>query len=149
MVELSGEAILKEINIEINDNSKIGIVGRNGCGKTTLLKTIAGEYSITKRDSDEDVFFSVSGKTSIGMLSQMTFSDENRTLLEEIRSAYKEILDIKYELEVAKANMEAQQTEENIKKYTSLLDYFTNFHYNITTRLGCIYGRKKKNFNSR
>ena len=126
IVELSGEAILKEINIEINDNSKIGIVGRNGCGKTTLLKTIAGEYSITKLDSDENTFFAVSGKPNIGMLSQLTFSDENKTLIEEIRSAYDDILKVKFSLEEAQIRMEREQTEENIKEYTSLLDYFTN-----------------------
>ena len=42
VVELSGEPILKHIDFEINDNSKIAVVGRNGCGKTTLLSIIAG-----------------------------------------------------------------------------------------------------------
>ena len=43
VVDLSGEPILKKVNIEINTESKIGIVGRNGCGKTTLLRLIAEE----------------------------------------------------------------------------------------------------------
>ena len=47
-VELSGEPILSSVNIEINDTSKIAVVGRNGCGKTTLLKLISG---ILKPDS--------------------------------------------------------------------------------------------------
>ena len=42
VVDLSGEPILKKVNIEINTESKIGIVGRNGSGKTTLIKTLAG-----------------------------------------------------------------------------------------------------------
>ena len=42
VVELSGEPILKAVNIEINDQSKIAVVGRNGCGKTTLLRLILG-----------------------------------------------------------------------------------------------------------
>lgn len=126
IVELSGERILSNIDFEINDNSRIAVVGRNGCGKTTLLKLIAGEYSIVKSDSDTATFFTVSGKPKIGTLSQMTFSDETMPLVLEIRSAYREILDLKSRLEDAQEKMEADQTEENIKAYTDLLDTFTN-----------------------
>jgi len=122
VVELSGERILDNINIEINDNSRIAVVGRNGCGKTTLLKLIAGEHSIVKLDSDADSFFTVSGKPKIGTLSQMTFRDETMPLVLEIRSAYTEILDLKDRLESAYEKMEAEQSEENIKEYTDLLD---------------------------
>lgn len=126
VVELSGETILKSVNIEINDQSKIAVVGRNGCGKTTLLRLIAGEYDLEKRDSDTDMFYAVSGKPRIGYLSQMTFEDDSRTLLEEVRSAYSEILDLKKQLDTAQALMEENQTPENIKNYTNLLDTFTN-----------------------
>ncbi|MEE1075057.1 MAG: ATP-binding cassette domain-containing protein, partial [Acutalibacteraceae bacterium] len=37
-VDLSGERILSSVNFEVNDSSRIAVVGRNGCGKTTLLK---------------------------------------------------------------------------------------------------------------
>ncbi len=126
IVDLSGERILSSVNFEINDNSRIAVVGRNGCGKTTLLKLIAGEYDIVKNDSDTDSFFTVSGKTKIGTLSQMAFADDCVTLLEEIRSAYTEILDTKQKLDLAQAEMEKSQTEENIKHYTNLLETFTN-----------------------
>lgn len=127
VVELSGETILKSVNIEINDESKIAVVGRNGCGKTTLLKLISGEYTLEKRDSDTDSFFAVSGKPKIGVLSQMAFTDDGITLVEEIRSAYSEILSLKYELEEAQEKMESEQSEENIKNYTVLLDRFTAY----------------------
>ncbi len=126
VVELSGEPILKSVNIEINDQSKIAIVGRNGCGKTTLLKLISGEYSLAKLDSDIDTFFAVSGKVQIGFLSQITFDDYSKTLLEEVRSAYSEILSLKAELEKAQNRMEETQDSEDIKNYTNLLDTFTN-----------------------
>ena len=126
VVELSGEPILKSINMEINDHSHIAVVGRNGCGKTTLLKLIAGEYSIVKLDSDTDSYFTLSSNVKIGMLSQMTFENENATMLDEIRGAYKEILDVKEKLDFAQAKMEANQTEENIKEYTNLLDTLNN-----------------------
>ncbi len=126
VVELSGEPILKSVNIEINDQSKIAVVGRNGCGKTTLLKLISGEHSIVKLDSDQTSFFAKSGNITIGYLSQITFSDCSKTLLEEVRSAYSEILDLKAKLDNAQSVMEADQSPENIKNYTNLLDTFTN-----------------------
>jgi len=126
VVELSGEPILKSVNVEINDQSKIAVVGRNGCGKTTLLKLISGEYSLTRLDSDTDTFFAVSGKPKIGFLSQMTFEDDSRTLVEEVRLAYSEILSLKAQLDSAEILMNQNQTQENIKNYTNLLDTFNN-----------------------
>lgn len=125
-VELSGEPILSAVNIEINDTSKIAVVGRNGCGKTTLLKLISGEYTLAKRDSDQESFIAVSGKPVIGVLSQMTFDDESITLKDEIRKAYSDIIGLKAELDKAQEKMELEQSEENIKGYTALLDLFTN-----------------------
>ncbi len=125
-VELSGEPILSAVNIEINDTSKIAVVGRNGCGKTTLLKLISGEYTLAKRDSDEDSFMAVSGKPVIGVLSQMTFDDESVTLKDEIRKAYSDIIELKEKLDKAQGKMEREQSEENIKSYTVLLDLFNN-----------------------
>ena len=46
-VTLGNNTVLEDINFCVKDNEKIGIVGRNGCGKTTLLKAIVGEYEIT------------------------------------------------------------------------------------------------------
>ena len=126
IVELSGEPILKNINIEINDSSHIAVVGRNGCGKTTLLRLISGEYSLSKSDSDNNSFYTVSGSPKIGVLSQMAFEDDSITLLEEIKDAYSDILSLKNELTVAQEKMEQNQSEENIRVYTNLLDTFTN-----------------------
>ena len=122
-VDLSGEPILTDINMEINKNSKIAVVGRNGCGKTTLLKLIAGEYPLAK-GTENTPTISVSENFNIGILDQMTFSDENRTMVEEIRSAYKEVLEAKSDLDNAQREMEENQSEENIKKYSDLLDRF-------------------------
>ena len=122
-VDLSGQPILTDINMEITTSSKIAVVGRNGCGKTTLLKLISGEYELAK-GLDTNPTVSVSENINIGILNQMTFSDENRTMVEEIRSAYTYILETKAELDIAQSKMEADQTEENIKIYTELLDRF-------------------------
>ena len=69
--------------------------------------------------------FAISGNPQIGALNQMTFRDDSLTLLEEIRSAYTYILSLKSELDDAERQMNESPTEDNIKRYTDLLDPFT------------------------
>ena len=123
-IDLSGETLLSDINLNITTTSRIGIVGRNGCGKTTLLRLLSGELSLANIESDGG-FMAISGNPQISALNQMTFLDDSVTLVEEIRSAYKDILKMKSDLDAAQTAMEQNQTEENIKRYTNLLDAFT------------------------
>ena len=51
-VVFGDDVILHTINFEIRNNEKIAVVGRNGCGKTTLLKLIAGEYELDRLDGE-------------------------------------------------------------------------------------------------
>ncbi len=125
-VDLSGEPILKNVNIEINTESRIGIVGRNGCGKTTLLRLISGELKLAKKQGNDDSLFAVSGKPTIGVLSQMTFKNDRVTMVEELRSAYSDILAMKERLDSLQTAMETDQSEAVIQEYTALLDRFTN-----------------------
>lgn len=69
-VSYGANTILTNINFEINAGQKIAVVGRNGCGKTTLLKLIEGEVELEKRDSDEDIYIAKSGNPVIGYLSR-------------------------------------------------------------------------------
>lgn len=137
VVELSGQPILSSVNIEINDASRIAVVGRNGCGKTTLLKLISGEHSLTKRDSDEDSFFAVSGKPRIGVLDQMVFDDEERTLKDEVRSTYTDILEMKEKLAAAQKKWKTSRpmkTYGNIQHCLTALPYAAAFILKRNTR---------------
>lgn len=126
VVDLSGEPVLKNVNIEINTESRIGVVGRNGCGKTTLLRLISGELKLAKKQGDDDSLFTVSGKPTIGVLSQMTFTNDHVTMVDELRSAYSDILQMKDRLDTLQTAMETDTSEAVIQEYTSLLERFTN-----------------------
>ena len=126
IVDLSGEPVLKKVNIEINTESKIGIVGRNGCGKTKLLRLISGELQISKDSPEANSNFMVSGKPVIGTLNQMSFKDNSVSLVDEIRSAYHNIIDMKNRLDELQQLMSENDNPDIISEYTTMLDIFTN-----------------------
>lgn len=123
-VVFGADVILKNVNFDIKNTEKIAIVGRNGCGKTTLLKLIAGEVDLHKRDSDEDIFIVKSGNPEIGYLKQMAFEDKTITMEEEVRKAFSKILSMQKDLEEKRRLMESDPSEQNIKIYTALHDQF-------------------------
>lgn len=88
LVQYGGETILKDANFEVRDNEKIAVVGRNGCGKTTLLKLIAGDITMSNLDSDEECGITMAGKQEIGFLRQVNFEDRNVTVEEEIKKIF-------------------------------------------------------------
>ena len=102
-VAFADDVILYDINFEIRNTEKIAVVGRNGCGKTTLLKLINGEVDLNKRDSDEDIFIAKSGNPEIGYLKQIAFEDPSITLEQEIRKVFAPMEQRKRELEEALA----------------------------------------------
>lgn len=116
-VWLGGDTILENVNFEIRDTDKIAVVGRNGCGKTTLLKLISGEVDLYKRDSDEDIFISKSGNPTIGYLKQMTFEDDTISMETEIRKVFAPMVEMKNELDRRLNEMNENPTDENVKRY--------------------------------
>lgn len=125
-VDLSGETILSDIDFEIrNKNEKIAIVGRNGCGKTTLLKLIAGDIELTHYDGDSSSI-SQTGNPEIGFQRQISFENENITLDQEIRKVFVKILDMKSRLDklVELLSKEDEDHETLSHEYTELEEKF-------------------------
>lgn len=117
-VTLGANEILKNIDFEINDTDKIAIVGRNGCGKTTLLKLIAGLIIPDKSESGEiDYEISKLGNPRIGYLEQISFEDETITLEEEVLKIFKGIFEIKSRLEKLEEEMIQNPTEKVVNAY--------------------------------
>lgn len=86
-VSLGGNVILNHIDFEIKGTEKIAVVGANGAGKTTLLKLIAGELELDRDDKRVGPGISMSRRLSIGMLSQIVFHGQDRTVEEELLAA--------------------------------------------------------------
>ena len=123
-VEFGADVILSEVNFEIRNTEKIAVVGRNGCGKTTLLKLIAGEVDLAKRDSDEDIFIAKSGNPTIGYLKQIAFEDPSITMEDEVKKAFADIIGMADRMNELLNRMEADPTEENIKAYTNIQERY-------------------------
>ncbi len=90
-VQFGADTILNSVNFEIHDTEKIAIVGRNGCGKTTLLRLIAGDIEMSNLDSDESCGITMSGKQNIGFLRQINFTDGDVPVKEELGKAFSEV----------------------------------------------------------
>ena len=131
-VRFGADTILEHINFEIRNTEKIAVVGRNGCGKTTLLRLIAGEVELSKRDSDEDIFIAKAGKLTIGYLKQVAFEEENITVEEEIRKVFAPVLSLQEKMEQALLEVEREASEANVKRYSALQEQFDamgGYHY--------------------
>ena len=87
-VAFGDDVILHDINFEIRNTEKIAVVGRNGCGKTTLLKLISGEVELEKLTDADNPTIAKAGNPEIGYLKQIAFDDPNLTLEKEIRKVF-------------------------------------------------------------
>lgn len=123
-VAFADDVILHDINFEIRNTEKIAVVGRNGCGKTTLLKLINGEVDLEKGESDTDVFIAKAGNPQIGYLRQIAFDDPAITLEQEVRKVFAPMEQRKRELEAAAAALETDYSEEQVARYTAMEEKF-------------------------
>ena len=124
-VEYDGNTVLSEINFSVSDKEKIALVGRNGSGKTSILKCISGEVPLVSGTGDEKFSFSISGAPKIGYLQQVSLNDE-LTLRQEILSAYKDVVGLENKLQILLDKMSENQSDENVGAYSRAMERFEN-----------------------
>lgn len=124
-VEYDGNTVLSEINFSVSDKEIIALVGRNGSGKTSILKCISGEVPLVSGTGDEKFSFSISGAPKIGYLQQVSLNDE-LTLRQEILSAYKDVVGLENKLQNLLDKMSENPSDENVGAYSRAMERFEN-----------------------
>lgn len=114
--------ILENINFVVKDHEKIGIVGRNGAGKSSLLKAIIGEYQL--EDGYDKLIIENSHDFKIGYVKQNNLEDPNMKMVDYIKSAYPKIIFLEKKLQELEEKMSNNYEENIINEYNQcLLDY--------------------------
>ena len=127
-VQFGGDVILQDINFEVRDNEKIAIVGRNGCGKTTLLKLIAHDIGMSNIDSDEECGYETAGKQEIGFLRQINFSDTEITVEDEIKKVFEPIFECERRMRELEENMKSSDDASILREYAAIQSKMEALH---------------------
>lgn len=120
-VEFSAKPLFQDVSFVVNDKDRIALVGKNGAGKSTMLKILCG---IQKPDAG---VVAVPNDTTIGYLPQVMHLTDDTTLREETRKAFADVL--KQKERVAKMERElAERTDYESESYMELVEKFSHEH---------------------
>ena len=112
-----GENLLDGLTFDIQEGERVAILGRNGCGKTTLFKILTGEM-----DYDEGQVY-VNPHKKLGLISQIPRFPEGYTVRDVLRSAYGPLLRVKRRMEQLEHQM-ASGEQELLQEYDTLSNRF-------------------------
>ncbi len=113
-----GENLLDGLSFEIQEGECVAILGRNGCGKTTLFNILTGQMDY----DDGEVF--VNPNKKIGLISQIPKFPFGFTVEDVLRSAYSDIMRVKQRMELLECEMGKGATAEQLQEYDSLTNRF-------------------------
>ena len=113
-----GENLLEGLSFDVQEGECVAILGRNGCGKTTLFKILTGEMDY----DDGEVY--VNPNKRLGLISQIPRFPAGFTVEDVLRSAYAEITRIRGKMEALEAAMAEGATQEQLREYDNLTNRF-------------------------
>ena len=113
-----GENLLENLSFEVQEGECVAILGRNGCGKTTLFNILTGQM-----DYDGGEVF-VNPNKKIGLISQIPRFPEGFTVEDVLRSAYTELMRVRQKMELLECEMVKGATYAQLREYDSLTNRF-------------------------
>ncbi|MBR3262866.1 MAG: ABC-F family ATP-binding cassette domain-containing protein [Lachnospiraceae bacterium] len=116
LVQYGADTIIEDVNFEIRDREKIAVVGRNGCGKTTLLKLISGEIEMSNLDSDEKSGIFMQGKQRIGLQKQISFPDGSISARDEICKVFADLYAVQARMNEIETLLAAGKEEDDVRQ---------------------------------
>lgn len=128
-VSFTGIDLFKQLSFVVNPRDRIGLIGKNGVGKSTLLKIIAGYQ---KADSGS---IDIPEGGSIGYLPQEFKTKSSKSILDETRTAFQDILDMQKELAGITEQVENRSDYES-EEYSELLNKLSELHHQIELKGG-------------
>lgn len=108
--------VLKGLSLDVPDGAKIGIVGGNGCGKTTVFRIISGQELFEKGSMH------IAKNRRIGLLDQLPQHPEETLVRDVLQSSFSELLDMKSRLDLLAASL--SDGEEQVRRFGSLQTEF-------------------------
>ena len=113
-----GENLLEGLSFEVQEGECVAILGRNGCGKTTLFKILTGEMDY----DDGEVY--VNPNKRLGLISQIPRFPAGYTVEDVLRSAYAGLIKTKARMEALELEMSHGATSEQLREYDTLVNRF-------------------------
>ena len=113
-----GENLLQDLSFEIQEGERVAILGRNGCGKTTLFKILTGQM-----DFDGGEVY-VNPSKRLGLISQIPHFPAGYTVEDVLRSAFSEVLRCREKMLALEEDMARGASDEQLHAYDDLLGRF-------------------------